>query len=132
MAIAKATLLTAPSHPSARIRRLRSAPPRRPLWLKLLVLALIALTAAMAFYWSTIRGYAQTGASYGARVACSCRFIGGRPLDDCRKDFEPGMELVYLTEDSQARSVTARFPLLARHTATYHEGWGCVLEKWEK
>jgi hypothetical protein len=32
----------------------------------------------------------------------------------------------------QARSVTARFPLLASQTATYREGWGCVLEKWDR
>lgn len=88
--------------------------------------------AVLAFYWQTLMGYAQTGASYGARVACSCRFVGGRDLGDCRKDFEPGMELIMLSEDSQARSVTARFPLLARQTATYREGWGCVLERWDE
>lgn len=42
----------------------------------------------------------------------------------------PGMELVTLSEDTGARSVTARFPLLARQTATYREGWGCIGEKW--
>ena len=41
------------------------------------------------------------------------------------------MELVSLSEDARARSVTARFPLLARETATYREGWGCVLEEWK-
>lgn len=53
-----------------------------------------------------------------------------RSLDDRAKDFEPGMELVSLSEDRKARSVTARFPLLGGTTATYREGWGCVLEPW--
>lgn len=40
--------------------------------------------------------------------------------------------MVTLAEDSAAKSVTARFPLLARQTASYREGWGCVLEPWGK
>ena len=38
------------------------------------------------------------------------------------------MELISLSENPKERSVTARFPLLGGATATYHEGWGCVLE----
>ena len=40
------------------------------------------------------------------------------------------MQLIILSEDLSSRSVTARFPLIARQTATYREGWGCVLEPW--
>ncbi|MCW1382341.1 hypothetical protein OLX02_05855 [Novosphingobium sp. KCTC 2891] len=95
----------------------------------LVVLLLVA--AVLAYFWKPLHGYAITGTSYGARVACSCRFEGGRSLGDCRKDFEPGMSLVSLSEDTEAKSVTARFPLLASQTATYREGWGCVLEPWK-
>ena len=42
-----------------------------------------------------------------------------------------GMELVILSEDAEAKSVTARFPLLANETATLRDGYGCVLEPWE-
>lgn len=101
---------------------------RRWRWL-LVPLAIIA--GALAWYWPTIHGYAITGTSYGARVACSCRFVGGRGLADCKKDFEPGMGLVSLSEDDSAKSVTARFPLIASQTATYRPGWGCQLEPWE-
>lgn len=110
-----------------------SIPPARrgrKRWIALTVL--IAFAAVAALFWTSIHGYALTGAAYGARVACSCRFVGGRPLGDCRKDFESGMGLVTLSQDVQARSVTARFPLLASQTATYREGWGCVLEKWDR
>lgn len=79
-------------------------------------------------FWRPLTGYASTGAAYGARVACSCRYLGGRSLSDCRKDFEPGMELVMLSEDPAAKSVTARFPLLASETAHYHKGEGCRLD----
>lgn len=110
----------------------RAGPYGRPLWLKALVLAAVLGAGVLAFYWHTIRSYAVTGASYGARVACSCRFVGGRSIGDCRKDFEPGMELVMLSEDAESRTITARFPFLARQTATYREGWGCVLESWPR
>jgi hypothetical protein len=102
------------------------------LWLRVLIALLAVLAAVLAWYWSAISGYAVTGASYGARVACSCRYVGGRRLGDCRKDFEPGMGVVSLSEDAAAKSVTARFPLLATQTATYREGWGCVLEPWKR
>ncbi|MEI6640589.1 MAG: hypothetical protein WCL10_01040 [Novosphingobium sp.] len=110
-----------------------SAPiqPRRRRWRWVLVFLLL-LASGGVFVWPQLHGYAVTGASYGARVACSCRFVGGRALGDCRKDFEPGMDLITLSEDTAARSVTARFPLLARQTATYREGWGCVLQPWSE
>lgn len=98
---------------------------RRALWLGVALLGLL-----LAVFWKPLNGYAAAGSAYGARVACSCRYVGGRGLDDCKKDFEPGMELISLSEDAKAKSVTASFPLLASHTATYSEGPGCQLEKW--
>lgn len=103
--------------------------PRYGLWL-LALIALVAGGAAWAFR-EPIKGYGSIGSAYAARVACSCRFVAGRGLDDCAKDKLPGMEAVTLVDDPQAKSVTARFPLVAEATATYREGYGCVLEKWE-
>jgi hypothetical protein len=91
--------------------------PRRWRWLAI-GLALIAVL--LAVFWTPLNGYAQVGAAYGARVACSCR-----------KDFEPGMELVMLSEDTKAKSVTASFPLLASETARLHKGEGCRLYSWQ-
>jgi hypothetical protein len=109
--------------PSSRSR------PRYGLWL----LALIALGlggAAWAFR-EPINGYGSIASAYSARVGCSCRFVAGRSLDDCTKDKLAGMEAVTLVEDVGTKSVTARFPLVAEATATYREGYGCVLEKWD-
>ncbi len=105
------------------------AGPRR--WGRVFFFTLVLLAALLAYFWTPLHTYATTGASYGARVACSCHYIGGRSLSDCRKDFESGMELVMLSGDEDAKSVTARFPLLSRQTATFREGEGCRLEPWE-
>jgi hypothetical protein len=94
-----------------------------------LVLATVII-ALLAWFWQPLNSYALTGAAVGARVGCSCRFIERRKLGDCRGDFEAGMQLVRLSEDEKARSVTASFPLLAHQTAIFRQGEGCVLEKW--
>ncbi|MFT4025281.1 MAG: hypothetical protein QM676_00545 [Novosphingobium sp.] len=109
-----------PPPPRQRSRRLRKT---------VAILGILAL-ALLAVFWSSLRSYAVAGASVGARVACSCRYVGGRELSDCRKDFEPGMGMVALSEDAEARSVTARVPLLSSETATFREGEGCTLERW--
>lgn len=118
--MATAKPATRPARPPAR---------RRRFWL---LLGLLALAALLAAFWRPLTGYARLGAAYGAHIGCACRYAGGRSLEDCAKDFEPGMELVSLSEDRKARSVTASFPLLDGTTATYREGWGCVLERWER
>ena len=109
---------SAGARPGAQLRR-------RALWL-----GLALVTGLLAWFWTPLSGYAGAGAAYGARVACSCRFVGGRGLGDCRKDFEPGMGLIVLSEDVPAKTVTARFPLIASESATYRAGLGCQLEPW--
>lgn len=96
-----------------------------------LVAVLAAIAAALFAFREPIRGYSAISTAYSARVVCSCRFVAGRSLADCAKDKLAGMELVTLVDDEAARSVTARFPLMARTTATYREGYGCVLEPWD-
>ena len=99
-----------------------------------MVLLLLGLIAAGLAIWSNravIGGYGDVSTAYSARVACSCRFVAGRSLEDCEKDLLAGMELVSLSENADAKSVTASFPLVTSDTATYREGYGCVLEEWE-
>lgn len=100
-------------------------------WVGRGVLALIvAVLGVAAWYWPAISGNAVAAASVGARIACSCHFVEGRPLGQCRDDFESGMGLVTVSADEAGKSVTARVLLLSRQKATLREGAGCVLESW--
>lgn len=105
--------------------------PRRRVSRRWLAWTALALLALIAWFWRPIHSRAVAGASYAAHIGCSCHFIEGRALSDCRRDFEPGMGLVTMSEDADARSVTARFLLLSSQTATFREGEGCVLERWK-
>lgn len=102
---------------------------RRWLWLFVLVAALLG--AAWLAWGEELRRTGAVGTAYAARVACSCRFVAGRSLDSCAKDKLDGMELVRLSEDPAAKSVTASVPLLASDTAAYREGYGCRLQEWQ-
>lgn len=95
------------------------------------MLGLLALAGLIFAFRADIAGYANAGAAYGARVTCSCRYFGGRSLDDCRKDFVPGMALIRLSEDAKAKAITARFLLISRQTARMQPGAGCMVDKWE-
>ena len=109
----------------------RSTSGRRRKWPQVLFALGVLAAGAAWFYREPIAGYTTTGTAFGARTACSCRYIAGRGLQDCEKDFEPGMAAVFLSEDEEQKSVTARVPLLASATAAYRDGFGCVLEPWE-
>lgn len=104
---------------------------KRRIWSRALLVLVLLGGAAGWYYRAPVAGLATTGAAFGARTACSCRYVAGRSLDDCEKDFEPGMEVVFLSDDPEAQSVTARVPLLASATAQYREGFGCLLEPWD-
>ncbi|MEM1133826.1 MAG: hypothetical protein AAGH53_12910 [Pseudomonadota bacterium] len=92
------------------------------------VIALL-LVAIIGIVWNlaAIRSYSNIGSAYSARVVCSCRYVGGRDLTDCEKDLEPGMEVVSLSDDEEAKRITAYVPLLAEQQAEFREGYGCVL-----
>lgn len=95
--------------------------------LYIFALFVLILAGLFAYNYSFIKGQLGIGTAYGARVACSCHYIGGRDLTDCEKDFEPGMEFIGLSLDDENRRVTASVPLLASATAEFREGWGCLM-----
>lgn len=90
-------------------------------------LFLLILIALLAYNFSAIKGQMDVGTAYGARVACSCHYVGGRDIEDCRKDFEPGMEVISLSLDEERKRVTASALLIESATAEFREGWGCVM-----
>ena len=98
------------------------------------VAALVLVVVAGFAWWrwgAGIRDDATAGTAYMARVACSCRYVGGREMEDCEKDRLAGMEFIRLSDDPEFRSVTATAPFIASATANYREGYGCLLEEWE-
>jgi hypothetical protein len=105
-------------------------PRGRPTWLKVALVLVLAAAALGWFYRAPLYGFAETGAAVGARNTCACRYIAGRSLKDCKKDFEPRMEAVFLRDHEDRKSVTGFVPLIASETATYRKGYGCVLEPW--
>ena len=88
------------------------------------VLALLVLW--LVFNFAGIKAQAELGVSYASHIACSCRYIEGRPLDSCTKDFEPGMEMVSLTDNPEKKRVTASVPLLASAVAERRGDFGCL------
>ena len=98
-----------------------------------LLVLLVGLVAGGIALWAnraTVDGIGDAGTAYAARIGCSCRFVAGRSLEDCEKDMVSGMEAISLGDDVEAKSVTATLPLVASTSATYREGYGCVLEEW--
>jgi hypothetical protein len=88
------------------------------------IAALLLLWLVLNF--ADIKAQAKLGASYGAHVACSCRYIEGRSLASCQTDFEDGMELVSLSDDPPNKRVTASVPFLAEAVAERRGAFGCI------
>src|SRR5687768_9233328 len=90
---------------------------------------LLAVAAALycAWHWSAWRYRAGMAAGFGARIACSCRYIEGRDLKSCKTDFKglEGMWMVRLSDDAEGRAINGSVPLLASRKATYIPGFGC-------
>ncbi len=95
--------------------------------LVIIILLMIVLISGVILYnFSTVKGNAQLSASYASHIICSCRYIQGRDLEDCEKDFEPGMELVTLSDDSENKRLTASILFLSEAVAEYRGNFGCI------
>ena len=98
-------------------------------WLIAVVVIVVAAVGGWAWLKQSTNGRrADLAAGYVAHVVCSCRYVGNRDMKSCATDFEPGMEIVKMADDTQARRITAWVPLLAKHTATYSPEYGCTLD----
>ncbi|WP_206663984.1 hypothetical protein [Sphingomonas oligophenolica] len=90
------------------------------------LLALVLIAGGAAYAWvRSHRAQLELGVGYAARVGCGCRYMGGRALADCHKDFEPGMEPIRLSENAATRTITASVPLIASRSARYDPVLGC-------
>ena len=96
-------------------------------------LLLIAVLVVFAGGYLAIKGGAQgkrayLASGYVAHVVCSCRYAGGRDMQSCATDFEPGMEIVRMSDDPAAKRVTASVPLLAKRSARFTPEYGCTFD----
>lgn len=97
---------------------------KRKVWGVLVVALLAVLLLWKLPVWQR---QAEIGAAYGARIGCSCRYVEGREIASCERDFEPGMGMVSLSDDDASHTVTASVPLLASRSATLQGESGCIL-----
>ncbi|MBK5264385.1 MAG: hypothetical protein JJE34_03990 [Alphaproteobacteria bacterium] len=85
--------------------------------------------ALLVWVWPGLKAQAAAGAAYGARMACSCRYIEGQNMESCTGDMaDSGMDMVRLDDNPAIKTVTGSVPLMARRTARLQQGFGCVLD----
>ncbi len=113
--------------PIATPSRPRKTPSRWGGCLPWLVVLAVLLTGFAIWKFPSFKAQAELGSAYAARVGCSCRYVQGRSLESCQSDFEPGMEMVSLSEYPATKTVTGSVPLLASRSARYAGSSGCLL-----
>lgn len=105
-----------------------AAAPRTPRrWLRGALILLLVLGGIAVWKYPDFKAQAEVGAAYAARVGCSCRYVQERSLESCQSDFEPGMEMVSISDDAASRTVTGSVPLLASRSARFAGATGCLL-----
>jgi hypothetical protein len=87
----------------------------------------VLLAVFLMWQFPSFKAQAELGSAYAARVGCSCRYVQGRSLESCQTDFEPGMEMVSLSDDPATKTVTGSVPLLASRSARYAGASGCLI-----
>lgn len=98
----------------------------RARWRWWLLLAMAIVLAGGIYLYPGLKAQAEAGSAYAARIGCSCRYVQGRAMDSCVRDFEPGMEIVSVADDPATKTVTGAVPLLASRSASYRGASGCV------
>ncbi|MCH4152645.1 MAG: hypothetical protein LKF30_11975 [Sphingobium sp.] len=89
---------------------------------------LIGLLAYGWWHWSDWRRAGETGASYAARLTCSCRYIGGRDAKSCARDIRDDAWMASVNEEPEEKAVRASVPLLGSARAVFRPGYGCLIE----
>jgi hypothetical protein len=111
--------------PSITKRPKETGSKRRYIIWAIAAICLIAV-AWFAYNYRGIKGQAELAAAYGAHITCSCRYIAGRELDNCKRDFEPGMDMLTVTDDPETKRITASIPFLAKAIAERRGAYGCI------
>lgn len=99
---------------------------RRLFWVPL---ALIAFYGAV--HWADWQRQADLAAGLGARMVCSCRHVEGRDPASCQSDLAgiKWMALVRYAEEGPDQRVIASVPMMAKRSARFRDGFGCLPEQ---
>src|SRR3546814_3649288 len=87
------------------------------------------LLGLLIWKFPDFKAQAELGSAYAARIGCSCRYVEGRSLESCQTDFEPGMEMVSISDDPATKTITGSVPLLASRSAHYAGASGCLINQ---
>jgi len=117
-----------PPAPAPPIAEMRKRPDRWGGCLPWALVLAVLLATFVIWKFPSFKAQAELGSAYAARVGCSCLHVQGRDLESCQSDFEPGMEMISLSEDPATKTVTGSVPLLASRSARYAGATGCLLQ----
>lgn len=94
----------------------------------LIVLAVLGLAgAALWQVWLKDQvAFAEMATAYGAKMVCSCRFVAGRDMDSCRRDFTVDIS-AFTFEEGEAHVRTSVLGGLVSARAQHTPGMGCAL-----
>lgn len=70
----------------------------------------------------------EIGAGMLSKQVCSCLFVAGRSVEDCRADQYESMDRIKLEVLQDPPAVRAFVPLLGERIAVWRDGFGCTLQ----
>ena len=100
----------------------------KKVWITLSALAVVLLVIGYFRWWVPTRVAVDIGAGMLAKQVCSCMFVAGRELADCRADQFEMSDQVQVEILHDPNGVRAWVPLLGERTAFHSEGFGCAFE----
>jgi hypothetical protein len=88
----------------------------------------VALTVGYAQWFVPTRQDVAVGNAMLAKQICSCIFVAGRSLKDCRADQFESMDPIQVEVRAKPPGVRAFVPLFGERSASWSESFGCTLE----
>lgn len=88
----------------------------------------VLLGLAFLGWYVPTRKAVDVGAAMLAKQVCSCIYLAGRSLEECRADQFETMDPIMVEALREVGRVRAWIPGFGERTALYREGLGCNLE----
>ena len=101
---------------------------RKKIGLGVGTLALVLLALGYTRFYVPTRFAVDIGAGMLAKQVCSCVYIAGRSVEDCRADEMAALDPIELEVLDPPGRVRASVPFFGERTALHRPGLGCALE----